>query len=83
MTTKTLKVTDGMRSFEDHAAFAVQKAGEFQSTIHISCGNMQANAKSLMGMMTMQFDAEYAAITADGADEISACEALSDYLLSL
>ena len=60
-----------------------QKPGEFESTIYISNGNMRANAKSLMGMLSMQLDpARPVVITAEGADEAAACEAMEEYIRS-
>ncbi|MBQ1332519.1 MAG: HPr family phosphocarrier protein [Lachnospiraceae bacterium] len=84
MIEKTLKITEGMKKFEDSPlALAVQKAGEFESTIYISNGNMRANAKSLMGMLSMQLDpARPVVITAEGADEAAACEAMEEYIRS-
>ena len=84
MIEKTLKITGNMRKFEDSPlALAVQKAGEFESTIYISNGNMRANAKSLRGMLTMRLDpAVPVVITAEGADEAAACEAMEAYIRS-
>ena len=82
MTIKTLNIPGGMKKLDDSPlAMAVQKAGEFESIIYITNGSMRANAKSLMGMMTLEVDpAEPVVITAEGPDEESAAEALAEYI---
>ncbi len=82
MTVKTLNIGADAKKLDDSPlAMAVQKAGEFESSIYIQSGNMKANAKSLMGMLTMQLDpAQPVVITAEGADEAAACEAMETYI---
>ena len=84
MTVKTLSIRSNMRKLDDSPlAMAVQKAGEFDSTIYITNGSMRANAKSLMGMLSMQVDpAEPVVITAGGPDEEAAAETLADFIQS-
>ena len=84
MTIKTLNFAAGQEMMKDSPlAMAVQKAGEYESSIYISNGKMRANAKSLMGMMTMEVDpAEPVVITAEGPDEEEAASALANYLVS-
>ena len=84
MTVKTLSIRSNMRKLDDSPlAMAVQKAGEFDSTIYITNGSMRANAKSLMGMLSMQVDpAEPVVITAEGPDEEAAAETLADFIQS-
>lgn len=62
-------------------AVLVQKASEFKSTVYLTKSGRRANAKSLLGVMSLgiENDAEIG-ISADGVDESSAVETLSDYL---
>ena len=84
MIERKMYIAGSAKKFEDSPlAMAVQKAGEFQSSIYITNGNMRANAKSLMGMLTMGLDpTEPVVITAEGADEAAACEAMEAFILS-
>ena len=64
-------------------ALLVQTACGFDSEIRIRCEERKMNAKSLMGMLTMQLDpARPVVITAEGADEAAACEAMEEYIRS-
>lgn len=56
-------------------AKAVQVANEFNSQIHIEIGTKKINAKSIMGMMSLQLgNGDDLVVVADGDDEISAAE---------
>ncbi len=62
-------------------AVLIQKASAFRSTIWLSRGNRRANAKSLLGVMSLGIeDAAELEITADGEDEEEALEAIAHYL---
>ena len=84
MTVKTLDIGTDVKILDDSPlAMAVQKVGEFESSIYIQSGNMKANAKSLMGMMTMQVDpAVPVVITAEGPDEEAAAETMAEFIRS-
>ena len=59
-------------------AVLIQKASAFRSTIWLSRGNRRANAKSLLGVMSLGIeDAAELEITADGEDEEEALEAIA------
>ena len=59
----------------------VQVASQFNSEIYVEIGKKRVNAKSIMGMMSMNFEnGSELTIVADGADEEAAVNALSEYL---
>ena len=60
------------------ATFFIQKANEFKSSIWIEKENRRANAKSLLGVLSLGIvKGTTITITADGADEIDAVNALT------
>ncbi|MCQ2522849.1 MAG: HPr family phosphocarrier protein [Lachnospiraceae bacterium] len=63
-------------------AMLVQVASRFESSVYIETeDNKKVNAKSIMGMMGLNFEKGVAlTIIADGADEEEACEAIDNYL---
>ena len=62
-------------------AMLVQVASQYESEIYVESGRKKVNAKSIMGMMSMNFDnGSELTIVADGADEEAAVNALSEYL---
>ncbi len=62
-------------------ALLIQKASEFSSTIHISKEDRKANAKSLLGMMSLGIeDGAELEIKAEGPDAEEAVEALANFL---
>ncbi len=66
---------------ENRPALLVQKASNYDSKIHLECGNKKVNAKSIMGMMTLGFcEGDVITITAEGSDEAAAVEELEAYL---
>ena len=62
-------------------AVLIQKASSFRSSIYLSREGRRANAKSLLGVMSLGIENHSEVeITADGEDEKSALEALVSYL---
>jgi len=62
-------------------ALLVQVASQFDSTIYLEYGEKRVNAKSIMGMMTLVLVAgDKVTVTADGADEDKATDAIVTYL---
>ncbi len=62
-------------------ALLIQKASTFYSTIHISRGDRRANAKSLLGVMSLGIeDGMELTVTAEGPDEVAALEQICGYL---
>ena len=62
-------------------AVLIQKASSFRSSIYLSRGGRRANAKSLLGVMSLGIEnRSEVEITADGEDEEAAMSALVSYL---
>lgn len=62
-------------------AILIQKASTFRSSIWLSRGDRRANAKSLLGVMSLGIENNVElSIAADGCDEIEAMDAVSGYL---
>lgn len=62
-------------------ALLIQKASAFRSSIWISRGERKANAKSLLGVMSLGIENKMEVIiTAEGSDEVEALEVVSEYL---
>lgn len=65
------------------AALFVKKAGEFESEVFVSLGELSVNGKSIMGVMMLAAEAgAELTITAKGPDEQRAVEALVDLVAS-
>ena len=62
-------------------AFLVQVASQFESSIYIEYDNKKINAKSIMGMMTVNLSGnKEVSVSADGADETEAIDKIEEYL---
>lgn len=71
----TVKNNGGLHSRP--ATFFIQKANEFKSSIWVNKDGKRANAKSLLGVLSIGIDkADAIRIIADGSDEEQAVEAL-------
>ena len=63
------------------AAMLVQLAGKYSSNIFVEKGNRSVNAKSIMGMMTLNLaSGEEVTVIAEGSDEESAVADLEKFL---
>jgi catabolite repression HPr-like protein len=59
----------------------VQMASRYVSTIHIESGTIKVNAKSIMGMMTLDLDnGQAVTVEADGKDEDDALDGIEGFL---
>lgn len=62
-------------------AVLIQKASTFRSSIWISKGERRANAKSLLGVMSLGIENQMElVVTVDGSDEAEALDAMAAYL---
>jgi phosphotransferase system HPr (HPr) family protein len=62
-------------------AVLIQKASTFRSSLWLSRGERRANAKSLLGVMSLGIEnAAELKVTAEGNDETEALEAIANYL---
>ena len=64
------------------ATYLVQTANNYASTIRISHKGYDMNAKSLLGVLSLEINnGSIVTLTADGKDEKAAVEVLSDVLM--
>lgn len=81
MIEKTVVVSMMGEAEERPVAVLVQVASQYDSKIYLVTGDKKINAKSIMGMMSMNFaNGSEITIAADGHDEEAAVNALADYL---
>ncbi len=72
---------DGMQM--KSTAMLIQKASLFQSTMYLSRGDRRANAKSLLGVMSLGIEnGMEIVVTAEGPDEQEALASICDYLVN-
>lgn len=61
-------------------AMLVSVAGEYSSRIYISYNDKKVNAKSIMGVMNLvPYNGDTITVTADGADEDKAANAIAKF----
>ena len=64
-----------------HIALLVQEASQYASKIFILVDNKKINAKSIMGMMSLNLsDGEEVTVLTDGEDEVKAAEEIKTFL---
>lgn len=81
MVTKECKMKDFSKLDASPAAMLVQLASRFESSIYVDQGAKRTNAKSIMGVMILDFSAGTdAIITVNGADEEKALEEIYKFL---
>ena len=62
-------------------ALLVQEASQYASKIFILVDNKKINAKSIMGMMSLNLsDGEEVTVLTDGEDEVKAAEGIKTFL---
>jgi phosphotransferase system HPr (HPr) family protein len=62
-------------------AVLIQKASTFRSSLWLSKGERRANAKSLLGVMSLGIENQMdLTVAAEGSDETEALEAITVYL---
>ena len=77
--TVTIELASGLEARP--IAMLVQLASSYESTIYVQSDNKKINAKSIMGMMTLNIAAsENILVTADGNDEGAAISGIEKYL---
>ena len=81
MVTKECKMKDFSKLDASPAAMLVQLASRFESSIYVDQGAKRTNAKSIMGVMILNFTTGTdATITVNGADEEVALEEVYKFL---
>lgn len=77
--TITIELASGLEARP--IAMLVQLASSYESRIYVESDNKKINAKSIMGMMTLDLPlGEQVTVTADGADEEKAIDEIEKYL---
>ena len=62
-------------------ALLVQEASQYESRVFIEIGSKKINAKSIMGMMSLNLsDGEEVTVLTDGEDEVKAAEGIKTFL---
>ena len=75
----TIQLTEGLQARP--VAMLVQVASQYESSVYIETDGKKVNAKSIMGMMTLELsEGESVNVTADGKDEERALEGIEKYL---
>lgn len=78
MKTKTVKITNDLGLHARPASKLAQLAGQYDAEIEISHGNVTANAKSLLGVLTVAAPkGAEVQLSAEGADDDEALTALA------
>lgn len=81
MVTKTIKIGNPAGLDARPVALFVQIASQFDSSIYVGTGNKKVNAKSIMGMMTLDLGpGAQVDVSIDGEDESAAIEKIEAYL---
>lgn len=81
MIEKTVVVSMSGDAEERPVAVLVQIASRYESKVYLVSGDKKINAKSIMGMMSMDFaNGEEFTVVADGTDEVMAVKEISEYL---
>jgi phosphotransferase system HPr (HPr) family protein len=81
MVTKTVKFQCEETLHMKAVAVLIQKASTFKSSLWLSKGERRANAKSLLGVMSLGIENEMdLQVTAEGSDETEALAAIAGYL---
>ena len=77
--TVTIELASGLEARP--IAMLVQLASSYESKIYVQSDNKKVNAKSIMGMMTLELPVgEQVIVTADGVDEEKAIDEIEKYL---
>ena len=81
MVTKTIKIGKPAGLDARPVALFVQIASQFESSIYVGTGNKKVNAKSIMGMMTLDLGpGAQVQVSVDGEDETAAIEKIEEYV---
>ena len=83
MVTKEVVINNQVGLHARPATFFIQKANEFKSSIWIEKEDRRVNAKSLLGVLSLGIvKATAVNLIADGADEATAVDTLSELIAS-
>ncbi len=79
MTSKEICIKNSVGLHARPATFFIQKANTYKSSVWVECGDRRANAKSLLGVLSLAIVKDMkVTLIADGPDEAEALQGLSD-----
>ncbi len=79
MISKEITITNSVGLHARPATYFIQKANTYKSSLWVECGERRANAKSLLGILSLGISkGTKIMIIADGADEKEALEGLEE-----
>ena len=82
MISKEVTVINSVGLHARPATYFIQKANSYNSSVWIICGERRANAKSLLGVLSLNIiKGSVVKIIADGVDETDAIDGLSTLIL--
>ena len=82
MTTKNIEIQNAVGLHARPATYFIQKANSFRSSIWVENSDRRANAKSLLGVLSLGISkGDIITILADGSDEEAAVDALVALIL--
>ena len=82
MTTKNIEIQNEVGLHARPATYFIQKANSFRSSIWVENSDKRANAKSLLGVLSLGISkGDLITILADGEDEVAAVDALVSLVL--
>jgi phosphocarrier protein len=83
MISKKITVTNSVGLHARPATYFIQKANNYKSSLWVECGDRRANAKSLLGILSLGITkGTKINIVADGPDEADALEGLGNLILA-
>ena len=83
MTSKDICIKNSVGLHARPATFFIQKANTYKSSIWVECGDRRANAKSLLGVLSLAIvSGTNITLIADGPDEAEALDGLSELVNS-
>ena len=81
MTSKDISIKNSVGLHARPATFFIQKANSYKSSIWVESGDRRANAKSLLGVLSLAIvKGLNITLIADGPDEVEAIEGLSELI---
>ena len=82
MISKEVTVINSVGLHARPATYFIQKANSYNSSVWIICGERRANAKSLLGVLSLNIlKGSVVKLIADGTDEVDAIDGLSTLIL--
>ncbi len=75
----TIRLDSGLETRP--VALLVQMASQFQSDVYVESDTRRVNAKSIMGMMSLELDnGDEMTVSADGSDEQAAIDEIEQFV---